>query len=296
VCGQRAGAFTRDALDKLYVKYNRPEFVHPDPLEFVYPWKVKRDREIIGLIASSLAYGRVVQILRSVSDVLTPMRPTPCIFLLQASRASLYRTFAHFKHRFTTGEELCAMLWGVKRVIELYGSLNACFTSCLNDDDDTVLPALSLFVEELASASDGRHKSLLPSPSGGSACKRLNLFLRWMVRHDRVDPGVWVDVPASKLIVPLDTHMYKISLALNLTRRKQADLCTAMEITEAFRSLVPEDPVKYDFALTRLGIRNDTDLGAFLKETGGPVTHRTGAQTHQFLRGSPQNGTSRNCA
>lgn len=256
-------------LDDLYVRYNRREFVHPDPLEFLYHYEDIRDREIVGLVASSLAYGKVQQILKSVSLVLQRMQPSPYFFLNQASRKTLLPTFAGFKHRFTTGEELVSMLLGIKGVIERYGSLHACFAAGLNDDD-TTLPAISAFVKELTDRTNKPYNGLLPSPMKGSACKRLNLFLRWMVREDEVDPGGWARVPACKLIVPLDTHMHRISLALKLTRRKQADIRTAFEITAAFRTISPDDPVRYDFALTRLGIRKEGDMGNFLKQCGAP--------------------------
>ncbi|MFC1474950.1 TIGR02757 family protein, partial [bacterium] len=109
------------------------------------------------------------------------------------------------------------------------------------------------FVDEIMRGGN-RSCYLTPAPRRGSACKRMNLFLRWMVRRDDVDPGPWTDVPASKLVVPLDTHMHRISSGMGLTSRKQADLKTAIEITDAFRAISPEDPVRYDFALTRLGI------------------------------------------
>jgi uncharacterized protein (TIGR02757 family) len=105
---------------------------------------------------------------------------------------------------------------------------------------------------------------LLPSPGRGSACKRLNLFLRWMVRSDEVDTGVWQGVAASKLIVPLDTHMHRIAGQMGLTQRKQPDMRTALEITDRFRSIAPMDPVRYDFALTRLGIRQALDTNGDL--------------------------------
>ena len=161
------------------------------------------------------------------------------------------------------------MLFGTKCVVEQYGSICQCFRASLRDDHDTILPALSDLVERLTAASDGRRNSLLPLPAKGSACKRLNLFLRWMVRKDDVDPGGWDDVPASKLIIPLDTHMHTISLGLGLTRRRQPDMCAAKEITAAFGTIVPDDPVKYDFALTRLGIRQETDMEAFLRDFTG---------------------------
>ena len=143
---------------------------------------------------------------------------------------------------------------------EEHGSLYSCFLKGVSKDDDTVFPGLVYFVRNLT--ADGKQKTghLVPDPQRGSACKRLNLFLRWMVRKDRVDPGGWEEVPASKLIIPLDTHMHRIGCIFGFTERKQADLRTAMEITEGFRDIRPEDPVRYDFALTRLGIRDDLDL------------------------------------
>ncbi|MFH2011985.1 MAG: TIGR02757 family protein [Pseudomonadota bacterium] len=255
----------KKALDDLYEKYNRREFVHPDPLEFLYNYEDIRDREIVGLVASSLAYGKVQQILKSVSSVLQRMQPSPYVFLNKASRDTLLSTFAGFKHRFTTEDDLTSMLLGIKEVIGRYGSLHACFAAGINDSDTTVLPAVSHFAKELATGCSGMANSLLPSPTKGSACKRYNLFLRWMVRKDEVDPGGWDFIPASKLVIPLDTHMHRVCLALKLTKRKQADIRTASEITAAFRTISPDDPVRYDFALTRFGIRNESGMEDFLK-------------------------------
>ncbi len=263
----------RNTLDDLYARYNRREFVHPDPLEFLYDYEEHRDREVAALVASSLAYGRVAQILKSVSLVLERMG-SPWEYLKRISGDEIRRRFADFRHRFATGEELSAVLFGVKHVMERYGSMNACFLSGYREDDETVLPALSAFVKELKRGSDGRCGHLMPAPESGSACKRLNLFLRWMVRRDDVDPGGWDGVPKSKLLIPLDTHMHKIGLSLGLTERKQADMRTVLEITAGFRRISPDDPVRYDFALTRLGIRADTDLDAFLEWVGMPEVEK----------------------
>lgn len=263
---RRSAAFvTRRNLDELYRLYHRREFVHPDPLEFLYDYDDLREREIVGLVASSLAYGRVAQIMKSVSSVLERMTPSPFVFLMNSSLKQLCSTYTDFRHRFTSGMEIASMLWAAKNVVRQYGSLHECFSRGLNDSDETVLPALSVFVSRFRTSLPGLRKGFLPSPEEGSACKRWNLFLRWMVRCDEVDPGGWNRVPLSKLIVPLDVHMHRISLALRLTGRKQADLDTAVGITRAFRTIVPEDPVRYDFVLTRLGIRNDMDRAAFLK-------------------------------
>ncbi|MCJ7745816.1 MAG: TIGR02757 family protein [Actinobacteria bacterium] len=249
-----------ESLEGLYNKYNRREFVHPDPLEFLYSYDELADREIVALIASLLAYGKVAQILKSVGAVLERMGPSPAEFLAASSDRSLVHELSGFKHRMTTGQDLARVLEGAKRVIERYGSLNGCFVSGIRKGDETVIPALSSFVAEISEESGGSCEFHLPSPDRGSACKRLNLFLRWLVRKDEVDPGGWEGVPPSKLVVPLDTHMHKICFEHGLTKRRQADLRTALEITSRFRGITPDDPVKYDFALTRLGIRDDASF------------------------------------
>jgi uncharacterized protein (TIGR02757 family) len=255
-------------LDRLYERYNRREFVHPDPLEFLYGYSELPDREVVALLASSLAYGRVAQILRSASWVLGRMGPEPHGFLTRSSEQSLQRTFADFRHRFTTGEHLIGLLIGIKRALGRHGSLGSCFAAGFDPRHHTLLPAVTAFVDALSLENGCGQFRLLPSPRKGSACKRVNLFLRWMVRQDAVDPGGWSGVPPTRLIIPLDTHMHRICLKLGLTRRKQANLRTALEVTAAFRTIAPDDPVRYDFSLTRLGIRrglrSSNILGAFV--------------------------------
>ena len=250
---------TRDSLDALYARFNRPEFIHPDPLEFLYHYEDPADRELVGLIASSLAYGRVAQILKSVSKALERMGPSPSRFLADVSRDVLRKTFEDFKHRFTTGDQLAGLLLGIKQALRRDGSLERCFVKHMGPGDTTILPALAAFVQELNGEGVDQGCRFLPSPLGGSACKRLNLFLRWMVRSDDVDPGGWSGVSPSRLVVPLDTHMHRIGLSTGFISRKQADLRAALEMTEAFRAIIPDDPVRYDFALTRLGIRENLD-------------------------------------
>jgi uncharacterized protein (TIGR02757 family) len=240
--------------------------VHPDPLEFLYRYGSVRDREVVGLVSSCLAYGKVSLILRSVDSVLGEMGPSPYEFVTGSADPALRRAFAGFKHRFTTGEELGRLLVGVKRALGEHGSLNACFNAGLRRSDDTVVRALGEFTASLAGLSDQPCLFLLPDPARGSACKRLNLFLRWLVRKDRVDPGGWKGVSRSKLVVPLDTHMFKVGRELGFTSRRSADLKAALEITAGFRGIVPGDPVRYDFALTRLGIRDDASFEGFLSE------------------------------
>jgi uncharacterized protein (TIGR02757 family) len=256
-------AVSRERLDQIYRTYNFRRWVHPDPLEFLYGYRDPLDREIVGLVASSLAYGRVLQILKSVRFVLEKMGRSPRDYLASQKEDDLLEAFRGFKHRFTTAEEIVALLLGIRRVTNRFGSLHACFRCGYQDGHDTVLPALFFFVSELSQMCKGRGNSLLPRPEKGSACKRLHLYLRWMIRRDRVDLGVWKSIPTHKLLVPLDTHMHRMGVHLNLTRRCAADLCTAVEVTKGFQTICPEDPVRYDFALTRLGMRGQFPFGAF---------------------------------
>lgn len=261
----------KTALEELYRTYNRRCFVRPDPLQFLYAYPNLKDRELAGLVASTLAYGRVSHILRSVSTALGVLGPSPFDFVMQASPSALGSAFAGFRHRFSSGEDLASMLWAARNIIHRHGSLENAFLAGLRPEHETVLPALTAFVEAFRSAG-ARACFLLPQPERGSACKRWHLYLRWMVRQDEVDPGGWDRVSPSRLIVPLDTHMHRIGLRLGSTTRKQADARAALELTQAFLSIVPEDPVRYDFSLTRLGIRTDTDLEAFLCRSQGVST------------------------
>jgi uncharacterized protein (TIGR02757 family) len=148
---------------------------------------------------------------------------------------------------------------GVRGCLLGHGSLNRAFASGFSPEDPTVLPALSAFIRQLR--RHGETGYLTADPCLNSACKRNHLFLRWMVRQDAVDPGGWTGIPASRLLVPLDTHMHAVGLMLGFTRRRQADLRTVLEVTDGFRRLCPEDPVRWDFCLTRFGIRKEMDPG-----------------------------------
>lgn len=249
--------FNWEKLESIYEEYNRRDLVSPDPLQFLYCYSDPEDREIVALIAAGLAYGRVAQILKSVKKILVMMGNSPADYIRDNSECEFRRCFTGFKHRFTTGEDLTLFLSGVKKAIGDFGSLESCFRSCCKQDDINVVPALTLFAAHLTIKFDNKMSYLFPSPAKGSACKRPMLFLRWMVRSDSVDPGGWDHISPSKLIIPLDTHMHQFALKSGFTKRNNANLATAIEITENFKKINPEDPVKYDFAITRFGIRDD---------------------------------------
>jgi len=253
----------RDMLERVYARYNHKEFIGSDPLQFIYRYKNRRDWEIVGFLASALAYGRVQQIERSLTQLFDRMDGTPYEFTLRFDSRSRAR-LRGFKHRFTTGDDISDLLTRFRRVLDESGSLEAFFLQGYRSEHATVLPALTMFCESLTESTGGKRTSsridyLLASPRRGSACKRLNLFLRWMVRQDEVDVGLWKHVDKAKLIVPVDVHMGRLCRILGFHDGKSATLAATIKITEAFAQIEPADPAKYDFALSRIGIVEGCD-------------------------------------
>ncbi len=246
---------TRLLLESIYTRYHRPEFIHPDPLEFLSRYKDPLDMEIAALIASSFAIGRVGNILKVVESILSILK-APREDLISLSYMEMNSLFANFKYRFYTKESLVGFLTGLKDAIREYGSLNNCFAAGVEYTNADPVGTLAFFVKAIAKQDNSNYR-VLPNPEKGSACKRLNLFLRWMIRRDGIDPGIWTDIPKDILIIPLDTHMMQISHILGFTDRKSSDMKTAVEITNALKVYDPIDPVRFDFSLTRLGIHPD---------------------------------------
>ena len=254
----------KDVLERLYARYSHRDFIKPDPLQFVYQYSNRADIEIAALLAAELAYGRVQQIQKSLTELLGRMGDSPHKFVRnfdEQRRAKL----KDFKHRFTTGDNISDLLELLKKVLNRYGSLQKFFVQGYNPSDKNIIPALSKFCDSLLDMHAKTHNGcvprglsyLLPRPAAGSACKRLNLFLRWMVRDDEVDTGLWKGVDKAKLIVPVDVHMERLCRILGLYDQKTVSLSTAVKITESFAEIEPADPAKYDFALSRIGIVED---------------------------------------
>mgnify|MGYP006286598793 FL=1 len=256
----------KHTLDTLYHRYNRRALIPPDPLQFVYRYSDPLDREIAGFVAAGLAYGRVRQIAGSVDRLLTLMDASPSRFVLDFDPPRS-TALQGFRHRFTSGRDICDLFTLLQWVLLEYGSIELCFLACSESADRNMLPVLSRFCALLSDryrTTTGRGmttglKYLLSDPARKSACKRMNLFLRWMVRSDAVDPGVWKSVDPVSLIVPVDAHMARLCRIIGLHDRKSVSLPMAIQITEAFKDLAPDDPVKYDFALSRIGIVEDCD-------------------------------------
>jgi uncharacterized protein (TIGR02757 family) len=268
--GRRISRLKR-TLERLYGAFG-PEFLPTDPLEFVHRYTEPLDMEIAGLIASGLAYGRVEGIKRSVARVLDVMGKSPSGFVMGFAPERDGRVFSGFVHRFTRGRDISALLFYLRQMIEEAGSIKGFFLKGYSPDDENIKASLHSFAARAlkldASPFYGKGelprgagvRFFFPSPMDGSQCKRLNLYLRWMVRREGVDLGLWREVDPAMLVMPLDTHVARICGNIGLTGRKNADSpdCPnwkmAEEITRALKLLDPADPVKYDFALCRLGI------------------------------------------
>ncbi len=242
---------TKENLEDIYRLYTKRGLVSPDPLQFLYNYNDPADIEVVALTGACFAYGNVKQIIKTIDKILLPMGKSPRRFLLDNDAKSLAEIYKGFKYRFTTEEELISFLLAIKSALKEYGSLQNLMLSC---DGDFIAKQRN-FAAVLRSY--GKIDTLVPNPAKNSALKRLNLCFRWLIRKDAVDLGCWSGISPACLIVPLDVHMHRVARMLGLTKRNQADMRTAQEISASLAKFCPEDPVKYDFCLTRFGIRDD---------------------------------------
>lgn len=240
----------RERLDELVATFD-VSTISPDPLELARRYEKPLDQEVAGLIAAAFAYGRADIIVANIGAVLEKMGPSPYAYLASFDPAEAKRRFAGFAHRFHKTKDLVAFLACIANAIATHGSLGALFRECYDDRDDDIGPSLARFVEALRGSS---LQYLLTSPNDGSACKRMNLFLRWMVRRTPPDLGLWTFADPAKLVMPVDTHIHRIATFLGLNRRKSADWKTARLLTARLARFDKADPIRYDFSLCRLGI------------------------------------------
>jgi uncharacterized protein (TIGR02757 family) len=246
----------RKRLDALVRRYS--PFLDRDPLSLVRPHPDPRDREVAGLVASGLAFGGVAQVMRSARVVLGALGPRPARAVRKGAAAG---ALAGFRHRWVSGEDVALLLDVCARMLTEAGSVESFFLDGFDEDSPDLGAALTSFSRraKLLAGEEGKSRRgfryLVPEPGRGSAAKRLCLFTRWMARpDDGLDLGIWRGVPPSALVIPLDTHVLRISRYIGLTKRRTATWSTALEITDALRDLCPEDPTRYDFALAQLGI------------------------------------------
>jgi uncharacterized protein (TIGR02757 family) len=252
----------KETLDRLYAEFNAGSAT--DPIQIVRRYTDAGDRETVGFVAASLAFGRVAGVLQSIERVLAIMGPQPAAYVRAFEPRREGAAFAGVVHRWTRGPDLVALVWLMRQMIDRSGSIEAFFLEGHDPDAADVGAALDDFsARALKLDLKGAYGRVpkrpgvcyfFPRPSAGSGCKRLNLFLRWMVRRDGLDLGVWSRVSPSQLIVPLDTHVIRVGRCLRLTRYTSPGWAMARDITASLRRLDPDDPVKYDFALCHIGM------------------------------------------
>jgi uncharacterized protein (TIGR02757 family) len=258
------------SLDSLYSDFNREDSAS-DPVHRVRPYSDPADREIAGFCAASLAFGRVASVLNSIDTLFRIMGPSPARFVRRFDPGAPHPELRAMVHRWTKGEDIAALLWILRQMLERSGSIEQFFLEGYSDTDVDVGPALDSFSTRALQLDIrkvyGRMPRragvcyFFPRPSAGSACKRQNLFVRWMVRSDAVDLGVWTRVPPAKLIVPLDTHVIRLGRCLKLTRYTSPGWKMAADITASLRKLDPGDPVRFDFSLCHVGMMNACGFG-----------------------------------
>jgi len=270
----------KPALDRLYLEFNREDAV-ADPIQIVRRYPSGPDREIAGFLAAGLAFGRVASVLASIEAVLAPMGPSPAAFVRRFDPRRDREALDSIGHRWTTGADLVAVVWTLRRMLDEAGSIEAFFARGVDPGAADLTAALESFSSRARGVDLGPAYGRRPArpgawyffsrPSSGGACKRLNLFLRWMVRRDEVDLGVWSAVPPARLIVPLDTHVVRVGRCLGLTARRTPGWRMAADITASLRQIDPEDPVRYDFSLCHLGMMGACGFGTKQRDTQCPL-------------------------
>ena len=256
----------KPALDRLYADFNYPDSA-ADPIQIVRRYVRPDDREIVAFCAASLAFGRVGSVMQSIDQLMAVMGPCPAEYVRAFDPGRDRPAFDHLVHRWTRGGDLAALVWILRQMIDRSGSIENFFLEQDDGSSEDVAQALDSFSARAIaldlSAIYGRAARrrtgvcyFFPRPSAGSGCKRLNLFLRWMVRRDALDLGVWTRVSPARLVVPLDTHVVRVGRCLGLTRYSSPGWRMAHDITASLRQLDPADPVKYDYALCHLGMMN----------------------------------------
>jgi uncharacterized protein (TIGR02757 family) len=257
-------------LDAFLENFPRERHVANDPVQFVHSYDDPADREIVGLIASAFAYGNVKIVLRTVKNALSYLGPQPSRTLASFDPRTEGRRLHGFYHRFNTSRDLAVFFWIIRRTLEEYGSLEGACSSGLTENSTDTEQAINCFSEILLGFGHEQFyprgelkrrvgvRFFFPSPAQGSACKRMNLYLRWMVRpEDGIDCGVWTKVVPRQLVIPLDTHIARISGYIGLTDMQTPGWRMALDITRSLRKLHSDDPLRYDFALCHLGIAGD---------------------------------------
>jgi uncharacterized protein (TIGR02757 family) len=254
----------KPTLDRFYSDFDFAGTIARDPIEFPHAYPAPEDKEIAGLMAAAFAYGNVNLFKPVVRRLLSVMGESPFSFLREFNINRDRGLFAGIKYRFNENADIVAFFFVLHELLKKAGSVEAAFMKHYRNDDINIGNALIGLIDDMLAIDTspvyGSNLKppglcqLITSPDKGSACKRMNLYLRWMIRDKDIDFGIWRGIPKHRLIIPLDTHIGRISRCLGLTGRASNDWKTAVEITESLKKLDPEDPLKYDFALCHQGI------------------------------------------
>ncbi|MEM6522790.1 MAG: TIGR02757 family protein [Bacteroidota bacterium] len=244
-------------LDELFRKYNKPGFIENDPISIPHQYSKKQDIEITAFWTAMLAWGQRITIINKCKELFSLMDNSPYDFILNHTDNDLKR-FLSFKHRTFNATDTLYFISFLSWFYHQYDSLEEAFLLGMSSDDESVETGLIQFHRLFFSLDDypPRTRKHIATPERKAACKRINMFLRWMVRSDQkgVDFGIWKKIKTSQLVCPCDLHVDRVARSLGLIQRKQTDWLTAVELTENLKQLDPFDPVKYDFALFGLGI------------------------------------------
>ena len=269
----------KERLDALYASFNCVDSA-TDPIHLVRRFERPADREVAGFCAAALAFGRVGSVLQSIGRLFAVMGPSPAEYVRAFEPQRQARDLKPLVHRWTTGADLTALIIILQRMLQ-QGSIEDFFLEGFDAGEADLAGALESFstraMETNLRAAYGSRKPrpgvayFFSRPSCGGACKRLNLFLRWMVRSDAVDFGIWKRIPPSKLVVPLDTHVIRVGRCLRLTRYVSPGWKMAADITATLRELDPHDPVKYDFSLCHIGMANACGFNRAQGDAGCPL-------------------------
>ncbi len=248
---------SKEYLDNLVKTYENPDFIKDDPVQFMHRFKDKKDIEIAAFIASVFAYGKREAFISKLNTLFKLMDNKPYRFIISFSENST--AVDDFDYRFSVGIDLKQILLILKDLYSNGNSLESLFSHGWAQHGDVagmLTEVVDYFYSRVTLPVTRGFYHLLPDPSKKSACKRLNMFLRWMVRKSAVDFGIWDFMPASELLIPLDVHVAKISRGLGLLKRKQNDFAAVKELTDKLKEFDPSDPVKYDFAMFGYGVNN----------------------------------------
>ncbi|MCX7788848.1 MAG: TIGR02757 family protein [Spirochaetes bacterium] len=241
-------------LEGIYKRFHQEEYIDPDPLSRVRRYVSTEDREVAGFICASLALGRVEGILKACDAVLIPLGEPLKERLIYSAEEDLDLLFRDFRYRFFRKRDIVAFLSALRGVLRRYGTIEECFARGYSGKIEDPGQGIESIFRRMTEHRNGSWGILLSDPSKKGGMKRWHLFLRWMVRKDRIDPGGWICMNPASLRVPVDTHLYRWSHGWGFTHRKGIDRATVEEITDAFRKIDPSDPVRFDFSLSRIGI------------------------------------------